>query len=200
MIIFEGPEYISDDIVRYNNFWEFEIFDKWRHHFPSTGLMLDIGANMGAHCIQFKHHFPELKIVAFEIHPENFALLKQNTDRYPDVTALNLGVGSRTSLVNFDDGHYSNSGVVRIVQDGHNRNIVLALDDIHLDEPVEFIKIDIEGHEVSAFEGMLKLIEKDAPLIWLEDNTNTAVNFLTGLGYEIIERNDETVDFLMRKS
>ena len=29
MIIFDSPEMISDDIVKYNNFWEFELFNKW---------------------------------------------------------------------------------------------------------------------------------------------------------------------------
>jgi len=43
MVIFEGPECISDDIVKYNNFWEFELFNKWKEYFPTTGLMLDIG-------------------------------------------------------------------------------------------------------------------------------------------------------------
>lgn len=199
MIIFEAPECISDDIVKYNNFWEFDIFNRWKPYFPSTGLMLDIGANIGGHCVQFKHFFPELKIVAFEPHPDNFALLKQNTDRYPDVTALNVGVGSRTSVVSFDNGHESNSGVVKMVYNGENRNIVLALDDLHLDERVKFIKIDIEGHEVSAFEGMVKLIERYEPLIWLEDNTDTAVNFLIELGYEIVEKDNLTPDFLMKK-
>jgi FkbM family methyltransferase len=200
MIIFEGPECISDDIVKYNNFWEFDIFNRWKSYFPSTGLMLDIGANIGGHCVQFKHFFPKLKIVAFEPHPDNFALLKQNTDRYSDVAALNVGVGSRTSIVSFDNGHESNSGVVRIVPNGENKNIVFALDDIHLDERVNFIKIDIEGHEVSAFEGMVELIKKDEPLIWLEDNTDTAVRSLIGLGYEIIEKDNLTPDFLMRKA
>ena len=51
MIIFEGPETISDDIVKYNNFWEFELFNKWKQHFPTEGLFFDIGANIGNHCL-----------------------------------------------------------------------------------------------------------------------------------------------------
>ena len=197
MVIFDGPECISDDIVKYNNFWEYQLFNNWKDQFPSEGLMLDIGANIGAHCVQFKHHFPDLKIVAFEPHPDNYALLKQNTKRYDNVSAMNVGVGSRTSIVSFDNGHESNSGVVKIVPNGAHKNFVLALDDVWFDEPVKFIKIDIEGHEVSAFEGMLKLIQRDKPLIWVEDNTDTAVNFLNKLGYRMIGRDYRTPDFLM---
>ena len=79
MVIFESPECISDDIVKYNDFWEFELFNKWKKYFPKEGLMLDIGANIGSQCVQFIHHFPELKIYAFEPFKENFDVLIQNT-------------------------------------------------------------------------------------------------------------------------
>ena len=35
LLIFDSPECISDDIVRYKNFWEFELFNKWKQHFPT---------------------------------------------------------------------------------------------------------------------------------------------------------------------
>jgi hypothetical protein len=35
MLVHGSPECVSDDIVKYNNFWEFEIFNKWKHYFPS---------------------------------------------------------------------------------------------------------------------------------------------------------------------
>ena len=90
MVIFDSPECISDDIVKYNDFWEFELFNRWKKHFPKEGLMLDIGANMGSHCVQFKHHFPELEIYAFEPYLENYQLLLQKTKRYDDVKCFNV--------------------------------------------------------------------------------------------------------------
>ena len=99
MIIFEHPECISDDIVKYDNFWEFELFNKWRKYFPTDGLMLDIGANIGSHCVQFKVAFPNLKIWAFEPFLENFNLLKQNIEQFEDVHAFNVGIGSNNSMV-----------------------------------------------------------------------------------------------------
>lgn len=200
MVIFDSPECISDDIVKYNNFWEFEIFNNWKQYFPTNGLMLDIGANIGGHCVQFKHHFPELQIWAFELHHDNYRVLMQNIKRYPDVKAFNLGVGSKTSLITYNDGHESNSGVVKVVPAGNNYNIVLALDDLDI-PPVSFIKIDIEGFELSAFEGMAKLLERDQPVIWLEDITDQkiAVSHLIKSGYDIVAMKTETSDFLMCK-
>ena len=196
MVIFDSPECISDDIVKYNDFWEFELFNRWKKHFPKEGLMLDIGANMGSHCVQFKHHFPELEIYAFEPYLENYQLLLQNTKRYDDVKCFNVGVGSRTSIVHFNDGHKNNSGVVQIVRNSNNPNIVLSLDDLSIN-PVSFIKIDVEGHELSSFEGMKLLLKKDKPLIWLEDNKGIAVPYLQSLGYKILEEAKLTNDYLM---
>ena len=199
MVIFDSPECISDDIVKYNDFWEFELFNRWKKHFPKEGLMLDIGANMGSHCVQFKHHFPELEIYAFEPYLENYQLLLQNTKRYEGIKCFNVGVGSRTSIVHFNDGHKNNSGVVRVVRDSNNPNIVLALDNLILPK-VSFIKIDVEGHELACMQGMTHLLKKDKPLIWLEENNTgnqRVIPYLENLGYKILEEEKLTNDYLM---
>lgn len=197
MVIFESPECISDDIVKYGDFWEFELFTEWCDYFPDKGLMLDIGANIGSHCLQFRENFTEIEIYAFEPFPENYNLLKQNTQRYNNIKCFNLGVGSRNSIVHFNNGHEFNSGVVSIVPESENPNIVLSLDTFNFDKKVEFIKIDVEGHELSAFEGMRELLLRDKPLIWLEDNEKNAVPYLQSLGYRILQKQIETNDYLM---
>lgn len=199
MLVHGGPECISDDIVKYNNFWEFEIFNKWKHYFPSEGLMFDIGANIGSHTLQFNQAFPDLSIWAFELHHGNFELLRKNTLAYSNIHAFNIGVGSCNSIVSFSDGPLHNSGGVRLSPDGHNTNLVMALDVLTLPEPVKFIKIDIEEHELSAFEGMRNLLINDGPMIWLEDFTGPATQYLLDLGYEIIASEQQTFDFLLKK-
>tara|TARA_R110000772_G_scaffold44854_1_gene103071 strand:+ start:719 stop:1357 length:639 start_codon:yes stop_codon:yes gene_type:complete len=197
MVIFEGPETISDDIVKFNNFWEFKLFDKFKPYFPTKGLMLDIGANIGAHCLQFKHHFPEIEIWAFEPFNENFNVLKTNTDRYNDVHCFNIGVGSNNSMVHFGNEQEHNSGVIKIVPESNITNLVIALDTITFPKPISFIKIDVEGHELSAFEGMRNLLLRDKPAIWLEDNSWTAVPYLETLGYKLMDKEMNTRDYLM---
>ena len=66
-------------------------------------------------------------------------------------------------------------------------------------EYITFIKIDIEGHELSAFEGMKELLTKHSPMIWLEDLNMQGVEYLKSLGYFIKESNPETFDYLMSK-
>ena len=197
MVIFEAPECISDDIVKHNNFFEFKIFEKWKHHFPEEGFMLDIGANIGSHCVQFNHHFPNIEIHAFEPYLENYQLLLQNTKQYKNTKCFNVGVGSRDSVVSFTDGHYNNSVVVQITPNSDNHNIVLALDNLLFLKPIKFIKIDIEGHELSAFEGMKNLLITHKPTIWAEDHSGKAIPFLEELGYQIIDNEPITKDYLM---
>ena len=197
MIIFDGPECISDDIIKHNDFWEFQLVDKWLHHFPTDGLYLDLGANIGNHCVQFKHHLPNIKIWAFEPYWDNYEVLRSNTKQLEDVHCFCLGVGSNNSMVHFSDGDFSNSGVVKVVDNSQNTNLVIALDTLTFPEPVKFIKIDVEGFEKSSFEGMINLIHRDKPMIWLEDILNTAVDFLKINNYVMLESQPESRDYLM---
>ena len=195
MVIYESPECISDDIVKYNQFWEFELFNQWERYFPTKGLMLYIGANIGSHCLQFIKK--DITIWAFELHHQNFSLLKLNCKNYSSIKCFNVGVGSNTSIIKYNDGHLSNSGVVKLDAYGNNDNIVIAIDDLKIEEELTFIKIDIEGHELSAFEGMRNTLLKYKPMIWVEDLNNNAVSYLKDLGYKILKSKEETFDYLL---
>lgn len=190
MKIFESPECISDDIVKHQDFFEFEIFNRWKDFFDTSGYILDIGANIGNHVLQFKYHFPHARILAFEIHDENYGLLKYNTSKLVGVKCFNVGVGSRTSIVNYNDGHVFNCGVVRVDANGGKHNIVMKLDDLIIDDKISFVKMDIEGHELSALEGMINHLMINKPKIWIEDLTPNkhAINFLESHGYRVIDK------------
>lgn len=205
IIIYEGPEIISDHLYNKKKFYESDIFEKWINYFPSSGLMLDIGANIGNHVVMFKNTFPNLKIWAFEPILDNFLLLKLNSKKFKDVNVFNVGVGSKTGVVNFDISELAyNSGVSKVTPVPGYQNLVVALDDIALpDEPIKFIKIDVEGHEHACFEGMMNLLVKHKPVIWAEDyneiyksKTNNSIDLLKRIGYEVIHFEHEA-NFLL---
>jgi len=199
MMVYESPEIISDHIVNYNRFYESDIMEKWLHYFPSEGLMLDVGANIGNHSLMFKSHFPNLEIWAFEPNFDNFSLLRQNVKNLSNVNSFNFGIGSATGPVNFDKPDYNNYGSVGISSDGPDVNFVMRLDDIKLyDKNISFIKLDVEGHEYSVIEGMVNIIIKYSPVIWLEDYTNNAVELLKSYGY-IVQDFEPDANFLMIK-
>lgn len=205
MVIYEGPEIISDHLYNKNKFYESDIFEKWINYFPSSGLMLDIGANIGNHVVMFKNTFPHLKIWAFEPILDNFLLLNLNSKRYKDVSVFNVGIGAKTSAVNFDISEISrNSGTSKVTSIPGYQNLVIALDDMKFpDEQIKFIKIDVEGHEHACFEGMMNLLVKHKPVIWAEDyneiyksKTNNSIDLLKRIGYEVIDFEHEA-NFLL---
>jgi hypothetical protein len=57
--------------------------------------------------------------------------------------------------------------------------------------------MDIEGHELSALEGMSDLLLNDKPMIWVEDIKDKAVPYLKTLGYKILDEAPKTKDYLM---
>jgi FkbM family methyltransferase len=197
MLIFDEGEMISDDIIRYNDFYEYWVFKDWVNYFPSEGLLLDIGANIGNHSLQFNHFKPNLEIWSFELLFENYKLLKLNTKNYPNIKTFNVGVGSNTSMVTFSNDHEGNSGVAKIVYDGINHNLVIKLDDIDFyDKKITLIKLDVEGHEYSVIEGSINTLKTHKPMIWIEDFDGGAVGLLESIGYKLLEEAKHS-NFLM---
>jgi FkbM family methyltransferase len=205
MTIFESPDLISDDIVKYQNFWEYDRFEKWKHHFPTSGLMIDVGANIGNHCLMFKKFLPELKIWAFEMSYNNFRLLYKNILPYSDIKCFNVALSNNVKIITYNDSENNNNGGIWIedVQDCRHKNISIPLDSLTIPESVVFIKIDIEGHEKYAYEGMKNLLLRDKPLIWAEDwvqsghlQGESSIQYLLDMGYEIIE--NIVGDYLLR--
>jgi FkbM family methyltransferase len=62
----------------------------------NPGVILDIGANIGAVSLALARRFPAARLYAFEPLPENYALLAHNVAALPQVTALPFGLGART--------------------------------------------------------------------------------------------------------
>jgi FkbM family methyltransferase len=204
MYLFGDRDLISDDIINDNNFWEYRIFEKWKPYFPSTGLMLDIGANIGNHCLMFHDSFPELKIMAFEMSYNNFKLLKKNVSPYSHrIDAFNIAVSDSVKVIYHDDSYDQNNGGLCVKTEGTYSNLSIPLDSLPLPQPVTFIKIDIEAHELYAYRGMKELLMRDKPLIWAEDwvhsghvEGESSIQYLLDLGYEIVD--NLRGDFLLK--
>jgi len=56
LLIYDSPECISDDIVKYNNFWEFELFNKWKHYFPILAPISNNNPLVGNYCFHLLNY------------------------------------------------------------------------------------------------------------------------------------------------
>ena len=74
------------------------------------------------------------------------------------LVAHNCGVGERNELICYDDVVSASA----IAASG-TRGEIVRMDDHLRDEPVSFIKMDIEGAEMSALRGAEQLIRRDHP-------------------------------------
>jgi FkbM family methyltransferase len=111
--------------------------------------------------------------ILFEPDPANFRALTQNTRRlvnqYPQLRpfALPLGAGSHYGYVSLEAGGEASSLHLRSpIQLGEVTTVtVTPLDDILPTECVDFIKIDVEGHDRDAIQGMLGVLRRSRPVV-----------------------------------
>ena len=78
------------------------------------------------------------------------------------------------------------------IVEGTGDLITKKLDDFELPK-IDFIKIDVEGHELNVLKGGINLINRDFPHIALECNENTdnfekTNPFMLGLNYKLIRK------------
>lgn len=135
--------------------------------------VLDIGAQFGYFSlIAAKQSGQEGRVYAFEPAPANFRLLDRNIQMngYTDIIhAVQKGVGNRQTtetlfLYESSDSH----GMFR--QPSASVKETISIECITIDEflggqPVDVIKIDIEGNEPYALEGMKQTISKNDNII-----------------------------------
>jgi len=136
-------------------------------------VVIDCGANIGYYTLLAARLVGDKgKVFAFEPEPSNYALLVKNIEAngYGNVVPARKAVSDRTgsiklSLADDPSGH----SLGRIAQE-HARGVI-AVDSITLDKflgqnitPVDVIKMDIEGAEMRAIEGMNNVIRQNPEL------------------------------------
>ena len=175
---------ISSIIEKTNQFYEIDIFNSFKDFIPKKGVFLDVGANIGNHSIMFSSHFKNVEVYAFEPFLLNYELLSYNTKFYPKIHPLKLALGSKEGIVHVASFNDSNKGGACLSDKGE-KCPVMTLDSLNI-ENVSFIKMDIEGHELSAINGSIKTIIKSQPIIWVEDFTGKTIDYLVNnLNYKI---------------
>lgn len=159
--------------VNYHNLEEYhhikrEIFVDHIYYIESenpTPLIIDAGAHIGLATLYFKNLFPAARIIAIEPNPTSFKLLEQNVwdNGLTDVRCINAALvdDERQSITMHEDrqgewlmttsiheGAWSGDQSTRPVQVP-----AIQLSSL-LTEPVELLKMDIEGSERRVLRGI----------------------------------------------
>ena len=136
------------------------------------GCVVDIGANIGYYTLLCARRAgPAGQVYAFEPEPENFSLLQQNVRRngYSNVQLENAAVSNTTGNLSLFISQ-ENHGDHRVyASEGDQRGQVsvraVRLDDYFADDPplIDLLKLDIQGAEGRALEGMKTLLQCRPP-------------------------------------
>ena len=168
-------------------------------------ICLDIGANIGNYSLFFSNFFDQ--IIAFEPNLKSFRLLQINAELAPNVKLLNFGasdrkqtltafedplnVGATTVEENVSGGRILNSKTPIVKKISFNMEKIDDVIDQDLFRKIDFLKIDVEGHELAALRGAEKLLLSSFPVIAFEAQKETifqgsseVIEYLRNLGYQ----------------
>jgi len=204
----------SEDSLRLSIFGAWEPFETElvKKEIKKGDVVLDLGANIGYYTLIFAKLVGEGgKVFAFEPEPDNFALLKKNVEinGYQNVILVRKAVSNKTGkfkLYLSDDNKGGHSMYPLSPQDGSQSIEIEAirLDDYfeNYDGKIDFIKMDIEGAEEKAIQGMSSLLKKNKNVkIVSEFNPPTLkqggiepeeyLELLTGFGFKLYEVSEQ---------
>ena len=153
---------------------------------------IDVGANIG----HYTNKLSELagrqgRVIALEPVPTTFSLLSSNAERFSfsNVSLLNVAASDAFGTASMSMPTLS-TGLTNYYQAAikHNSNcalsvLALPIDSLGITANVKLIKVDVEGHELSALKGMTRLIKRCMPVLIVETGSDEVISYLSALGY-----------------
>ncbi|MFL6231348.1 MAG: FkbM family methyltransferase [Pyrinomonadaceae bacterium] len=172
LYVYEHDWDVGEQIVRTKRY-EPHVTAFLKQHLRSGMTFVDVGANVGYFTLLGATLVGDAgKTVAVECSPENCELIYMSLHRngLDQVLVYPFAVGDSQKLVSFVQG-FSNGSVGELAEGGEESAIVPAvtLDFLLEREPrIDVVKMDIEGSEARAWQGMQRVIEKHHPLLLIE--------------------------------
>jgi FkbM family methyltransferase len=161
---------------------------------PSARGMLDIGANYGWYTkLATKLMDPQAPKIALEANPEVASCLGRSLSGLPRVRVLNVAATDRVRKIRFYCAR--GSGLSSAVRPVGVATVIegLPVDDVWpADQPLDFVKCDVEGGELDVLRGSREIRKTYEPVWMLEFDEL----FLTEADVQPAEVADEVSDLL----
>lgn len=187
-------DYIQTEIIVSRQFYENTELAKI-HDFIKPGMViLDVGANIGNHTVYFGSILEANKIYSFEPQKIPASICRKNImlnklDGIVELFEYGLGKDNSRAKIIFDGLAVDNIGGTMLTECENGDIDIRMLDDLHILEKIDFIKIDVEEMEASVLLGAKNTILRDYPTIWIEimdKNYENVSSILDNYGYEKI--------------
>lgn len=140
-----------------------QYFEKRCISLESVSSFVDVGTFDGADSLKILYRTDEnvKKIWAFEPDIAQYEICKNVFQAYKNVELFNLGLGEKAYKSNMVLMNNSGSYIGK-AREGVEVSVV-SLDQLHFDEKIDFIKMDIEGFEEKALIGAKNILKNDKP-------------------------------------
>ncbi len=147
----------------------------------SGGTALDVGANVGNHTHAFSGFFDTVH--AFEPFGKVADRLEAKGAELPNVEVHRVALSDQVGELSFEAPADENWGTGKIT-DGGSLKVPVEIGDCYLRDRVDgvnFIKIDVEGHELCVLRGLTETIRKFRPVVMFEVPSEWRKNGWEGL-------------------
>ena len=196
--------YIEDveDLLHASMCYEAETLGFIESNVSLGGVFVDVGANIGGYTVRLAR---KSKVYAFEPEPRNYSLLVSNLKlNNLAASTYDYAISDTSGMLKLHTSEYHGRHSIegaRSSKAGRNHARVKAftLDDILLEEdPIDVLKIDVEGAEPKVLGGALNTLAK-TKFVVVEGGTSQQENFvykfLVNLGFRYLEKRESNLLF-----
>lgn len=170
---YDNDDYYISQAYRNGHIFEHELINNFiLPHVKNCKHIVDLGANIGSHCIAYGNSNKTCKIYAFEPQNDLYTILHRNIveNKLSNVIIpYKKAIGHKNSTMKLqkvpEDTEF-NKGGVGLGIDGEEVDVI-TLDSLNL-EGCDLIKMDIQGAESLALIGGENTIKKFKPIIIFE--------------------------------
>jgi FkbM family methyltransferase len=140
--------------------------------FISAGdTVMDGGACFGTHARAFSTKVgPNGRVICFEPSPDNRAILTRNANVavVQNLEVLPYALGAKQGKASILSAADDNAGGTRMIENETDGSVsVVRLDEV-AKSAIQFIKLDLEGAEISALIGAGDILTTDRPIVFSE--------------------------------
>jgi FkbM family methyltransferase len=159
-----GDLYYTQAQQLYHGLQEVLVDEIYKVNLASNARIIDCGANIGLSVLYFKSICPSAHITAFEPDRHNFELLTKNciVNNLKQVDLVEAAVWKENTQLKF----IAQGGMDSKISEGAEEGILVKAYSLidYLHDPVDFLKLDIEGAEFEVLKNIEEYMDKIAKL------------------------------------
>lgn len=159
-----GDLYYTQAQQLYHGLQEVFVEEIYKVSLASNARIIDCGANIGLSVLYFKSICPSAHITAFEPDRHNFELLTKNciVNNLKQVDLVEAAVWKENTQLKF----IAQGGMDSKISEGAEEGILVKAYSLidYLQDPVDFLKLDIEGAEFEVLKNIEEYLDKIATL------------------------------------